>query len=47
MNVLSELEPPQRERGDDYLVIARRIFARGLPPHPAGEETGFLRVLDR
>lgn len=47
LNVLSVLVPPLRERGDDYLEIARCIYERGLPQHTEEEETVFLRVLDR
>lgn len=47
LNVLSVLVPPLRERGDDYLEIARCIYERVLPQHTEEEETVFLRVLDR
>ena len=47
LNVLSVLVPPLRERGDDYLEIARCIYGRVLPQHTEEEETVFLRVLDR
>lgn len=47
LNVFSVLVPPLRERGDDYLEIARCIYERVLPQHTEEEETVFLRVLDR
>lgn len=47
LNVLSVLVPPLRERGEDYLEIARCIYERVLPQHTEEEETVFLRVLDR
>lgn len=47
LNLLSVLVPPLRERGDDYLEIARCIYERVLPQHTEEEETVFLRVLDR
>ncbi len=47
LNVLSVQVPPLRERGDDYLKIARAIYDRVLPQRSAGEEEAFFRVLGR
>ena len=47
LNVLSVLVPPLRERGDDYLEIARAIYDRVMPQRSADEESAFFRVLGR
>lgn len=47
LNILSVLVPPLRERGDDYLEIARAIYDRVMPQRSADEESAFFRVLGR
>ena len=47
LNVLSVLVPPLRERGDDYLEIARAIYDRVMPQRSADERSAFFRVLGR
>ena len=47
LNVLSVLVPPLRERGDDYLEIARAIYDRVMPQRSADEKSAFFRVLGR
>lgn len=42
-----EFQAPLRERGDDYLEIARAIYDRVMPQRSADEESAFFRVLGR
>lgn len=42
-----EFQAPLRERGDDYLEIARAIYDRVMPQRSADERSAFFRVLGR
>ena len=45
LNVLSIKVPPLRDRGEDYLEIARSIYDRVSPQRTAQEEADFFRVM--